>query len=709
MANSLLLFPHNLPVGWRFDPTDEELVDHYLKRKRRGDPIYGLDIGEVKLSDYNPWDLPSLSNNKSKDKMWFFFSLREYCNNGVLRKAGKGSWKSTGDPRSVTPEGSDEEIGTKRTLVFHNPGATHWVMHEYEFTAELNSPVKGNYVLCKIKENPCEKKKTVKRPMKAEPSCKKPRTKKKARKGESDFNMASVSPSLSAFEDQKSKETMGNSTYVVGEPSIRNHMISGLGNQKSNKMPAIPTCENGELSNLEAFDSDNQSQCEMTPISTCIQGEIGSISSFSNQISCQMTDASFSNGGEARCPMASDLENYNPNNMACMLSYKNCETRCLMASDLENYSPNQMTAMPSCKKGKRSCPAASGLENQNSYNDITIVSTNNECETICPVIFDENQNSNEMTNESFYEKGKPNYLGAVDFENQNPSKSIGISTSTEGVWSSLFEEFSDFDNQNQYQKTDVSLHKDYSSSYVASNVSLLKGYPSPYLSPNIGEITFQEAQSQNKVTDILIPNYQSPLMTSNFQGAMLQNPIYTTERPILEDNCPGMVSDGREATFPEMDPQLVEELTAFFELEDCVNSAPEQPSHTMESQSKSIDISASAEGVKSSLFETPSDFDNQNRYEKTDVSLLKGYPSPYLSPNIGEITFQEAQSQNKVTDILIPNYQSPLMTSNFQGAMLQNPIYTTERPILEDNCPGMVSDGREATFPEMDPQMVEEY
>lgn len=48
----------NLPVGWRFHPSDEELVDYYLKRKRLGHPIYGLDISEIQVCDYDPRDLP---------------------------------------------------------------------------------------------------------------------------------------------------------------------------------------------------------------------------------------------------------------------------------------------------------------------------------------------------------------------------------------------------------------------------------------------------------------------------------------------------------------------------------------------------------------------------------------------------------------------------------------------------------------------------
>ena len=46
-----------LPVGYRFDPTDEELV-HYLKLKIRGmDSQVGI-IPEVDLCKWETWQLP---------------------------------------------------------------------------------------------------------------------------------------------------------------------------------------------------------------------------------------------------------------------------------------------------------------------------------------------------------------------------------------------------------------------------------------------------------------------------------------------------------------------------------------------------------------------------------------------------------------------------------------------------------------------------
>lgn len=47
-----------LPPGFRFHPTDEELVVQYLKRKVFSYPLPAAIIPEVDLCKADPWDLP---------------------------------------------------------------------------------------------------------------------------------------------------------------------------------------------------------------------------------------------------------------------------------------------------------------------------------------------------------------------------------------------------------------------------------------------------------------------------------------------------------------------------------------------------------------------------------------------------------------------------------------------------------------------------
>ena len=50
--------PMSLPPGFRFHPTDEELVAYYLHRKINGGTIELEIIPEVDLYKCEPWDLP---------------------------------------------------------------------------------------------------------------------------------------------------------------------------------------------------------------------------------------------------------------------------------------------------------------------------------------------------------------------------------------------------------------------------------------------------------------------------------------------------------------------------------------------------------------------------------------------------------------------------------------------------------------------------
>lgn len=48
----------SLPPGFRFHPTDVELVMYYLKRKVMGKKLHFEAITEINIYKFSPWELP---------------------------------------------------------------------------------------------------------------------------------------------------------------------------------------------------------------------------------------------------------------------------------------------------------------------------------------------------------------------------------------------------------------------------------------------------------------------------------------------------------------------------------------------------------------------------------------------------------------------------------------------------------------------------
>ncbi|KAI3828257.1 hypothetical protein L1987_02355 [Smallanthus sonchifolius] len=157
-----------LPPGFRFHPTDEELMLQYLHRKVAGHDFPLQIIGDVDLYKFDPWELPSKAMFGEKE--WYFFSPRDrkYPNgHRPNRVAGSGYWKATGTDKVIMSE--RRKVGVKKALVFYVGKApkgskSNWIMHEYrlsEPSAKDNSSRLDDWVLCRIYKKNSSVEKTI--------------------------------------------------------------------------------------------------------------------------------------------------------------------------------------------------------------------------------------------------------------------------------------------------------------------------------------------------------------------------------------------------------------------------------------------------------------------------------------------------------------------------------------------------------------------
>lgn len=158
--------------GFRFYPTEEELISFYLQQKLQGrsQDIDGV-IPVVYIYDYNPWDLPKLSGERCRNdpqlQEWFFFipkQEREAKGGRPNRLTTSGYWKATGSPGYVFSSFDNKIIGVKRTMVFYRGRArsrsgskTEWKMNEYmviedQASSSTNPPPsqKGEFTVCRV-------------------------------------------------------------------------------------------------------------------------------------------------------------------------------------------------------------------------------------------------------------------------------------------------------------------------------------------------------------------------------------------------------------------------------------------------------------------------------------------------------------------------------------------------------------------------------
>ncbi|KAK8957409.1 NAC domain-containing protein 7 [Platanthera zijinensis] len=194
-----------VPPGFRFHPTDEELVGYYLKKKVASQKIDLDVIRDVDLYRIEPWDLQDLCRVGCEEQTeWYFFSHKDKkypTGTRTNRATAAGFWKATGRDKAVHDK--KRLIGMRKTLVFYKGRAPNglksdWIMHEYRLENEENGPApqEEGWVVC--------------RAFKKRPSC-------QLRPVDAAWDSSSASPSnIPSLRDQKDEEESGRERDAAG-------------------------------------------------------------------------------------------------------------------------------------------------------------------------------------------------------------------------------------------------------------------------------------------------------------------------------------------------------------------------------------------------------------------------------------------------------------------------------------------------------------
>ncbi|WRX17035.1 NAC domain - like 10 [Theobroma cacao] len=146
-------FDDQFPIGYRFMPTDEELVTHYLTNKVCRNPVPPSAFQEIRSTELYRKPPKSSVQYSSGEREWFFFIHQdgnfEEQNKAIrIVEDGRGFWRTNGEKPLFDTKGN--VLAFKTHLMYFsgclsNAKKTHWRMDEYrlpiQFYAQHNSKV----------------------------------------------------------------------------------------------------------------------------------------------------------------------------------------------------------------------------------------------------------------------------------------------------------------------------------------------------------------------------------------------------------------------------------------------------------------------------------------------------------------------------------------------------------------------------------------
>ncbi|KAJ4758514.1 NAC domain-containing protein 90 [Rhynchospora pubera] len=154
----------DFPPGYRFFPTEEELLGFYLQNKlenqKEDDMARVMPV--VDVYSFDPWQLPDFARVPSthEGEQWFYFcpqQEREAQGGRPSRTTPSGYWKATGSP-SVVYSSTNRLLGMKKSMVFYHGKAptgtkSKWKLNEYRAYKEDGLQLRSEFSLCRLYAN----------------------------------------------------------------------------------------------------------------------------------------------------------------------------------------------------------------------------------------------------------------------------------------------------------------------------------------------------------------------------------------------------------------------------------------------------------------------------------------------------------------------------------------------------------------------------
>ncbi|KAK8672199.1 hypothetical protein V6N13_110572 [Hibiscus sabdariffa] len=142
-----------IPLGYRFVPTDYELIRYYLSNKSKDQPLpCDTDIHVYEIygeKNKEPWN----NFGETLSKTFYVFTKLRKKGKGrrIDRIAGSGTWK--GQRTDLVMDSEKYHVGERKLFVFEvkgpfdNGGKGHWLMHEFSL---INDDQLDHWVLYRI-------------------------------------------------------------------------------------------------------------------------------------------------------------------------------------------------------------------------------------------------------------------------------------------------------------------------------------------------------------------------------------------------------------------------------------------------------------------------------------------------------------------------------------------------------------------------------